>query len=156
VLTGGDFVNQESRQKEILRYAKAFDDAIERRDMKEVVSYFCDDSEIELLGIKLTGKEGLRNAFDWIYKYLKEIILVPITIIVDNNVFFEEFRVKAKVKGGKELQVKQAEVLVWENDKIKSLRLYFDRLELADAFTSNFLERIMVKQLIKESLKGLT
>jgi ketosteroid isomerase-like protein len=149
-------VNREQRQKQIREYAKSFDDAIERRDMKEVVSYFCDDSEIELLGIKITGKEGLRKAFDWIYKYLKEIILVPITIMVDDNVFFEEFRVKAKVKGGKELRVKQSEVLVWEDDKIKSLRLYFDRLELADAFISNFLERIMVKQLIKESLKGLT
>jgi len=149
-------VNREQRQKQIREYAKSFDDAIERRDMKEVVSYFCDDSEIELLGIKLTGKEGLRKTFDWIYKYLKEIILVPITIMVDDNVFFEEFRVKAKVKGGKELRVKQSEVLVWEDDKIKSLRLYFDRLELADAFISNFLERIMVKQLIKESLKGLT
>jgi ketosteroid isomerase-like protein len=149
-------VNREQRQKQIRGYAKSFDDAIERRDMNQVMSYFCDDSEIELLGIKLTGKEGLRKTFEWMYKYLKEMILVPITIMVDGDVFFEEFIVKAKVKGGKELQVKQSEVLVWEDDKIKSLRLYFDRLELADAFISNFLEQIMVGQLIKESLKGLT
>jgi ketosteroid isomerase-like protein len=149
-------VNRGNRQKEILGYAKAFDDAIERQDMNEVMSYFCDDSEIELLGVKLNGKEGLRNAFDWIYKYLKEMKLIPITIMVDGDVFFEEFIVKAKVKDGKELRVKQSEVLVWEDDKIKSLRLYFDRLELADAFISNLLERMMVKQLVKESLKGLT
>jgi ketosteroid isomerase-like protein len=149
-------VNQENRQKEILRHAKAFDDAVEQRDMKEILSYFCDDSEIELLGVKLTGKKGLKNAFDWIYKYLKEMKLVPITIMVDGDVFFEEFIVKARIKDGRELQVKQAEILVWDKEKIKSLRLYFDRLELADAFVSNFLERIMVKQLIRESLKGLT
>jgi ketosteroid isomerase-like protein len=149
-------VNREQRQKQIREYAKSFDDAIERRDMNQVMSYFCDDSEIELLGIKLTGTEGLRKAFDWIYKYLKEIILVPITIMVDGDVFFEEFIVKAKVKDGKELKVKQAEVLVWYEDKIKSLRLYFDRLELADAFISNLLERMMVNQLVKESFKGLT
>jgi hypothetical protein len=87
---------------------------------------------------------------------LNEIILVPITIMVDGDVFFEEFIVKAKVKDGKELKVKQAEVLVWYEDKIKSLRLYFDRLELADAFISNLLERMMVNQLVKESFKGLT
>ena len=148
-------MKREQSEKEIRKYAKALDDAIEGRNIEEVLSYFCDDCEIELLGVKLTGKEGLRKAFEWIYKYLKEMVLVPITIMVDGNVFFEEFMVKAKVKGGKELQVKQSEVLVYDNYKVKSLRLYFDRLELADAFTSNALERMMVKQLIKESLKGL-
>jgi len=148
-------MGHEQSEKEIRRYAKALDDAIEGGDIDEVMSYFSDDCEIELLGVKLSGKEGLRKAFDWIYKYLKDMVLVPITIMVDGNVFFEEFMVKAKVKGGKELQVKQAEVLVYEDYKVKSLRLYFDRLELADAFTSNVLERMMVKQLVKESLKGL-
>ena len=148
-------MSQEQSEKEIRRYAKALDDAIEGGDIDEVMSYFSEDCEIELLGIKLSGKEGLRKAFEWIYKYLKDMVLVPITIMVDGDVFFEEFMVKAKVKGGEELQVKQAEVLVYEDYKVKSLRLYFDRLELADAFTSNALERMMVKQLVKESLKGL-
>jgi len=148
-------MSQEQSEKEIRRYAKALDDAIEGGDIDEVISYFSDDCEIELLGVKLSGKEGLRKAFDWIYKYLKDMVLVPITIMVDGDVFFEEFMVRAKVKSGKELQVKQAEVLVYEDYKVKSLRLYFDRLELADAFTPNALERMMVKQLVKESLKGL-
>jgi ketosteroid isomerase-like protein len=148
-------LGRERSQKEIRKYGKALDDAIEKRNIDEVMSYFCDDCEIELLGIKLTGKEGLRKVFGWIYKYLKEIILVPIVIMIDGNVFFEEFIVKTKVKGGKELQVKQAEVLVWDDNKIKSLRLYFDRLELADAYISNFLESMTVRQLIKESFKGL-
>jgi ketosteroid isomerase-like protein len=148
-------VSREQSETEIRKYAKALDDAIEGGNIDEVMSYFCDDCEIELLGVKLTGKEGLRKAFNWMYKYLKEMVLVPITIMVDGNVFFEEFMVKAKVKGGKELWVKQSEVLVYDNYKVKSLRLYFDRLELADAFTSNALERAMVKQLVKESLKGL-
>ena len=142
-------------EKEIRKYAKALDDAIEGGNIEEVMSYFCDDCEVELLGVKLNGREGLRKAFDWIYKYLKEMVLVPITIMVDGNVFFEEFVVKAKVKEGKELQVKQSEVLVYDDYKVKSLRLYFDRLELADAFTSNVLEQMMVKLLVKASLKGL-
>jgi ketosteroid isomerase-like protein len=155
LLAGGGIVSRKQNPEEIRKYAKAFDDAIEGGDIEEVLSYFCDDCEIELLGIKLTGKEGLRKAFDWIYKYLKKVVLVPITIMVDGNIFFEEFIVKTKVKGGKELQVKQAEVLVWEDCKIKSLRLYFDRLQLADAFVSNVLEQMMVKQLVKASFKGL-
>ena len=141
--------------EKIRKYAKALDDAIEGRNMEEVMSYFCDDCEIEVLGVKLTGKEGLRKTFGWMYKYLKGMVLIPITIMVDGNTFFEEFIVKTKVKGGKEIQVKQAEVLVYEDYKVKSLRLYFDRLELADVFTSNAIEQVMVNQIIKASLKGL-
>jgi len=148
-------LSPEQSEKEIRKYARALDDAIEKGNIEEVMSYFCDDCEVELLGVKLTGKEGLRKAFDWIYKYLKKMVLVPVTIMVDGNTFFEEFIIKAKVKGGKELQVKQSEVLVYDDYKVKSLRLYFDRLELADVFTSNVLEQVMVKQLVKLSLKGL-
>lgn len=148
-------MNHKQRPEEIRKSAKALDDAIEGGNIEEVISYFCDDCEVELLGIKLTGKEGLKKAFAWIYKYLKEIVLVPITIMVDGDTFFEEFIVKAKVKGSKELQVKQSEVLIYDNYKVKSLRLYFDRLELAEAFVSNAIEQVMVKQIIKTSLKGL-
>jgi ketosteroid isomerase-like protein len=148
-------MNRKQSPREIRKYAKALDDAIEGRNIEEVMSYFYDDCEIEVLGVKLTGKEGLRKAFGWMYKYLKEMVLVPITIMVDGNTFFEEFIVKTKVKGGKEIEVKQAEVLVYEDYKVKSLRLYFDRLELADAFTSNPVEQVMVNQIIKASLKGL-
>ena len=142
--------------EQIRQYAKALDDAIETHDTEEIVSYFSEDCEVELLGIRLTGKEGLRKAIGWMYKYLKEIVLIPVTIIVDGNIFFEEFIVKTNVKGGQEIQVKQAEVLVYDDEyKVRSLRLYFDRLELAEAFSSNIIEDMMIKQLIKTSLKGL-
>ena len=142
-------------ETQIQKYAKALDDAIEKQNIEEIVSCFSEDCEIELLGIKLAGKEGLRKAIGWMYRYLKEIVLVPVTIMVDGNTFFEEFIVKAKVKGDKEIQVKQAEVLIYDCYKVRSLRLYFDRLELAEVFTPNIIEKIMIKQLIKASLKGL-
>jgi hypothetical protein len=142
--------------EQIRQYAKALDDAIEKHDTEEIVSYFSEDCEVELLGISLTGKEGLRKAIGWMYKYLKEILLIPVTIMIEDNTFFEEFIVKTKVKDNEEIQVKQAEVLVYDDEyKVKSLRLYFDRLELAEAFSSNIIEDIMIKQLIKTSLKGL-
>jgi ketosteroid isomerase-like protein len=142
---------------EIIRqYAKALDDAIEKRDIAELVTYFCDDCDIELLGINLTGKEGLGKAIAWMYRYLKELVIIPVAIMVDGNTFFEEFVVEAKVRGGKEVKVNMAEVLVYDDDyKVRSLRLYFDRLELAEAFISNFIERLMIKQVIKASTKGL-
>ena len=142
--------------EQIRQYAQALDDAIENHDTEEIVSHFSEDCEIELLGIRLTGKEGLRRAIAWMYQHLKEIALIPVTIMIEDNTFFEEFIIKTKVKGSEETQVKQAEVLVYDNEyKVRSLRLYFDRLELAEAFNSNIIEDMMIKQLIKTSLKGL-
>jgi hypothetical protein len=141
--------------EKIYELAKALDNALEIRKTEEVISYFSETCEIELLGIKLNGEKGLRKAINWIFRYLKEMILVPITIMIQGNTFFEEFTVKTRVKG-KEIQVKQAEVLVYDDEyKVKSLRLYFDRLELAAAYTSNPVEKMMVDRLKKASLRGL-
>jgi len=77
------------------------------------------------------GKKGraLRKAIYWMYRYLKEMALIPVTIMVESNIFFEEFIVKTKVEGGKEIQVKPTELLMYdEKYKVRSLRLYFDRL----------------------------
>ncbi len=142
--------------EQIRKYALALDDAIKRQKMEEIVSYFSDDCEVELLGITLGGEEGLRKAIRWMYRYLKEIVLTPLTVTVDGNILFEEFLVKAKIKGGREIQVKQAEMLVYDEAyRVRSLHLYFDRLEFAEAFPLNFIEQITIKQLIKASLKGL-
>ena len=142
--------------EEIRRYASALDDAIEQQDIDGIVSCFSDDCEIELLGTKLTGKEGLRKAVDWMYGRFKDIVLVPVTIMVEGNTFFEEFVMKAKVKGNKDIELRQAEVLVYDDDyRVRSLRLYFDGLELAEAFASSVMEKIVVRQVRKGSLKGL-
>ena len=142
--------------EQILKYARALDDAIEQRDIEGVVSCFSDGCEIELPGVKLTGKEGLRKAIGWMYGYFKDIVLVPVTVMVDGNTFFEEFVMKAKVKGNREIEVKQAEVLVYDNEyRVRSLRLYFDGLELAEACGSSIMERIVVRQWRRASLKGL-
>ncbi|MFC1963987.1 nuclear transport factor 2 family protein [Chloroflexota bacterium] len=142
--------------EQIRKLAKALDDAIESRNNEEIVSYFSDNCEIELLGVKLSGKEGLRKAIAWMYGYLKDVTLIPITIMVDGDTFFEEFMLKAKIKGGKGIEVKQAEVLVYDGEyKVKNLRLYFDRLELAVAYVSNPVEKMMVRQISKASLNGL-
>jgi ketosteroid isomerase-like protein len=140
----------------IRKVAKVLDDAVEKQNIEEILSCFSDECDIELLGVRLSGKAGLRKAIGWMFRYLKDISFIPVTIMIEGDAFFEEFIVRAKSKGGKEIEMKQAEVLIYDSDyKVRSLRLYFDRLELADAISSNFLERIAVKRLIKVSLKEL-
>jgi hypothetical protein len=143
-------------EEKIRTLAKALDDAIEEGNIEELMSYFSEKCEIEFFGIKLAGHNGLKKALAWIFGYLKEIKLIPIVIIIQDNTFFEEFTVRAKTREGREIEVKQAEVLEYgDGYKVESLRLYFDRLELAPAFSSNIFDRMLVKRIKQASLKGL-
>lgn len=150
----GDILDSQS-PGEIRKVAMDFDNAIESRNLELILSYFSDDCEIELLGIKLIGKKGARKFINWLYENLAEVKFVPVTIMVEGDIFFEEFVVKGKLHDGTEVQSKQAEVLVYENYKIKSLRLYFDRLDFAALVAKGFISKTIVRQIIKKSLKGL-
>ena len=55
-------MEQSLSPEKIRKLAEALDDAIENRKTEEVMSYFAETWEIELLGVKLTGKEGLSKA----------------------------------------------------------------------------------------------
>lgn len=131
------------------------DNAIESRDFNQIVSFFSDDCEIELMGIKLSGKDGARRWLEWLFDTLVEIKFKPIIIMVEGDVFFEEFILVGTLPNGKIVESKQSEVLVYENYKIKSLRVYFDRLDFADVVAEDFISRKIVRMLISRSLKGL-
>jgi hypothetical protein len=75
--------------------------------------------------------------------------------MVEGNTFFEEFILVGTLPNGKIVESKQSEVLVYEDYKIKSLRVYFDRLDFADVVADSFISRKIVKTLISRSLKGL-
>jgi len=139
----------------ICERAKALDDAIERRDIDSVVKAFAEDCTIEMFGLVLKGTAGVRRWLAWFYDKLASVKLTPITIMIQGNIFFEEFLVEATLKHGGEVRVKQSEVLEYENGKVKSLRLYFDRLELARAVTRDFVSRTLVNRIVALSLKGL-
>ena len=136
--------------------AKALDDTLETKDNEKIVEFFADDCEVELLGVTLRGKNGVRKWLEWKYEHVAGYELVPVVIMIEGSVFFEEFIVKARLPDGTGLESKQAEVLVYDEDyKVKSLRLYFDRLDFADAVAKDPISRFIVRKLVKTSLKGL-
>ncbi len=137
------------------KVAQYFDNAIESQNRKLILSTFCDDCEIELLGLKLKGKEGVRKWIDWMYEHLDEVKFSPVIVMVDGNTLFEEFVLKGTLHNGIEVESKQSEVLTFEDDKIKSLRLYFDRMDFADSVVKGFISKALVNQMVKTSLKGL-
>ena len=141
---------------EIKEIAMAFDKALEDKDINKVIESFTDDCEIELLSTKLQGKQGVKSWYKWLYTHIAKLELIPVTIMAESNIFFEEFMVKATYSDGKQAQSKQAEVLVFEGQKIKSLRMYFDRLDFSSSIAKDFISKTIIKQIVKKSLEGLT
>jgi ketosteroid isomerase-like protein len=141
--------------EEIRNVALALDKALESKDLHAVTEKFADDCEIEFLSVKLFGKDGVRKWFNWLYKNLAKVKFQPVTIMVEGNTFFEEFIVKATFHDGEEARSNQAEVLVFEDLKIKSLRLYFDRLDFSSSVAKDVISKTIVRQLVTKSLEGL-
>jgi hypothetical protein len=139
----------------IIKLAEELDNDLELQDVDKLISYFSEDCEIEIFGLKLKGKQNLRNWLKWFFSLFETIKFEPIVIMVENNIFFEEFIINVTFKQGKRLSVKVAEVLEYENYMIKSLRLYLDRLEFADILTTGFLSKKIINLIKKRSLKGL-
>ena len=146
---------EQQHRKKILKLASDLDNDLELQDIERLVPYFSEECEIEMLGIKLKGIAGLKKWLNWFFTMFESIKFEPILIMVENNIFFEEFYIHTSFKNGKQLNVKITEVLEYENYKIKSLRLYLDRLEFADAALDGFLSKKLVKLIKKKSLKGL-
>ncbi|TES88625.1 MAG: nuclear transport factor 2 family protein [Dehalococcoidia bacterium] len=146
----------EKSTDEIRRVAMALDNAIENKDPDAVIACFADDCEIELLRHSLVGKAGVKKWFSWLFKNIWQIKFQPVKIMAEGNTLFEEFIIRARLRSGSEVKSKQAEVLIFENDKIKSLRLYFDRLDFADTLTKDPVSKAVLSRIIKKSLEGLT
>ncbi|MBU2535114.1 MAG: nuclear transport factor 2 family protein [Chloroflexota bacterium] len=141
---------------EIRRVAMALDNAIENKRLDAVLSCFADDCEIELLRHSLYGKAGVEKWFDWLFKNIRQIKVQPVIIMAEGNILFEEFIIRARLHSGPEVKSKQSEVLVFENDKIKCLRLYFDRLDFADTVAKDPVSKAVVSRILKKSVEGLT
>lgn len=148
-------MNSNQSSYKIKEVAMELDNAIEKNDIELILSYFSNDCQIELLGIKLIGKEGVKKWLKWLYENIYEIKFEPITIIVNDDTFFEEFIVNAKLHNGKEIKSKQAEVLKYENYKIKSIRLYFNPLDFVKEIVKGPIDKLIINHLMIKSLKGL-
>jgi len=146
---------ENQNKDKIIKLAEDLDNELELQIVDKMIPYFSEDCEIEIFGIKMKGKHELIKWLNWFFDMFDTIEFEPIVIMIENNIFFEEFIIHVSFKQDKKLSVKVAEVLEYDNYKIKSLRLYLDRLEFADIFTARSLSKKLVKLIKKRSLKGL-
>jgi ketosteroid isomerase-like protein len=139
----------------IKKVAMDLDNALDAKDFAAFIDCFANDCTLEMFGIELRGKEGMKKWWDWTFSHIRKMKLTPRVIMVENNVFFEEFLVEAELVNGKKIISKQAEVLIYENYKVKSLRLYMDRLEFVEPLAEGPINKTVVKKLVQSTLAGL-
>jgi ketosteroid isomerase-like protein len=134
-------MGNEKREKQIIQIAIRFDNDLESRNLERLTSYFADDCQIELLGSTLKGKAGVEKWFNWLFDNILKLRLVIINVIVKENILFEEFAINAETVDGLKIHSRQAEVMEFDPcNKIKTLKLYFDRIDLACALLQPSIE----------------
>jgi uncharacterized protein (TIGR02246 family) len=140
----------------IREVAMQLDDTLEAMDKEKVLDFFTDDCEVNFLGKTVRGKDGVLKWLDWMEaKGMTAMKLTPVNIQVIGDTFLEEFKANAVLEDGTEIEAEQCEVLIYEDYKVKSLRLYFDRLQYAPMIVKNFVERGIVRRLDKMTFEGL-
>jgi ketosteroid isomerase-like protein len=145
----------EQNVQKIKKVAMELDNALEKKNFNEIKSLFSDDCEIEFLGIKLNGRDGVEKWLKFIFEYVESFKLEPIVIIVEGSIFVEEFYVDINFRDGSNYHTKWSEVLIYENYKVKSLRLYFDRLEIIQHAPIGYFNKKILGFIDKKTLKGL-
>lgn len=148
-------MNEVQNKNKIIKLAEELDDDLESQELDKLLPYFSEDCEIEIFGLKIIGKQRLKNWLIWFFSLFDKIKFEPIIIMVEKDVFFEEFFIHVTFNQGKELSVKIAEVLEYQDYKIKSLRLYIDRLEFAEVIATGFFSKKIIKLIKKRSIKDL-
>lgn len=117
----------------IRRAAADLDDALEAGDLERVVACFAEDCSIELLGVRLVGRAGVRRWLGWVFAHVERVEFAPRLMSVDGDTFIEEFAVTGILAGGRRLESRWAEILTYRENLVASLRLYFNPIDFAPA-----------------------
>jgi len=143
----------EDKKAEILReYVKAF----ESNDFEKVASLCTDDIIFESPMGTFRGKEDLRRYSDWMAENIKDYKVTEAGngILVQGDKAIFEHTMSGKMQG-EEGSVLAMCAYEFRDDKIKTVRVVFDRLSIAEQASSKWLEKKFVNTIVNQMQKGL-
>jgi uncharacterized protein (TIGR02246 family) len=140
---------------EIRQVAQEMADASARGDVEAMASFFRDDGVIYVAGQVLSGTDGVRHAIRWMLDTLGPVRYEHILSAVEGNTLAMEARLTSRTPEGKEFTTRAAQVLIFRGTKVASMRLYIDRLDVAQQLAPGPVQRSIADRIHRETLKGL-
>ncbi len=134
--------------------ARRLDEALEAKDVDSVVSCFAEDCEVELLGVRLKGRDGVRRWLGGCSDMFETVSFEPRVITVEGEEFVEEFVVNATMHNGNRVRSHQAEVLTYRNGLGDFIAAVFQptRLSPAAGITGRVAARLLTG-LVRKGLR---
>lgn len=78
-----------------------------------------------------------------------------VVVISEENIFYEEFFVNVTLPSGKVVKSHQAETLMFEEGKLKTLRIFFNPLDFSDVVVKGPISKAVIRYILKTAQKGL-
>jgi ketosteroid isomerase-like protein len=148
-------MRNESQNELNLKTAEDVRVAVQEKNLEGLLDCFDDKCEIELFGLKLAGKDGVKKWFKWTYSHMDKIGFENTKTIIDGNVLFEEYILNGVIHTGKKVKSRQMRSLIFEDGKIKTFRLYMDRLQFADSIAEDFASKLIISKFTQRSVREM-
>ena len=138
-------------EDKIRALAKRLDDAIEADDIPTATNCFAEACTISAVGRTFHGRENLAQVLIWLRDAYGPIRFDHRLIMVKGDCFFEEFNFLFPGHG---VSIPATEILLYEGSLIKELRIYVDRLDLAQVAARNRFEQCIIDWITSLGLRG--
>ena len=144
-----------NKSESMKKTVRELDKVLETKNLRKGLSLFSKNCKIEMLGIELKGKKGAKKWFNWLFESFFKIKVRNLTVFVQKGKIFKEYVLVATLHNGDTIRSKQSEVIKFQGNKIKTIRLYFDRIDFKDLVADNFMKRIFLDRLVEKPLDNL-
>ena len=143
-------------KEELISMMRKFKDAYNKKDLKEILSFFAEDADCINPNGVFKGKEEIKNYFKWVFEVNSDqkIIESGVKIIAEEDKAVYEHILEGSVEGMK-YQILALCIYESKGSKFQHLRSTYDRLSLAKQLAKGPIAKTAVNSIINRMEKGL-
>ena len=142
-------------EEELKNVIREVHKAAAAQDMEKMRSFYSDDATIVNPEGTFKGKAEIRRYWTWLYQQLSEVLTIEKEIIIQGNKAVHEYMYESTSLKGIKGSVPGVSMLQFENNKIKEVRSYLDRLMIAKQGATGLIGPRLVNTIVNRMEKGL-
>lgn len=141
-------------EEEIKETVRNLHEAMMGEDVDEVVDFFAEDAKLVTSEGTFEGEEEIREYWQWMDDQFSEVELKETELLIQGDKAAHEFNLSGTVKG-ESVEYPGIVIVEISDGKIQELRLYYDRLTLAEQATEGWLKERIVNSVVGRMEEGL-